>query len=33
MVKFEIDGETSDLSDEEQGGYYADNLYPAKGIT
>ena len=30
MVKFEIDEETSDLSDDEQGGYYADNLFPAK---
>ena len=30
MVKFEIDGETCDLSNEDQGGYYADNHFPAK---
>ncbi len=30
MIQFEIDGGISDLSDEEQAGYYADNLFPSK---
>ena len=30
MIQFEINGDTSDLSDDEQAGYYADNLFPSK---
>jgi len=30
MIQFEIDGGTSYLSDDEQVGYYADNLYRSK---